>query len=206
MKKNDNTEQQILQAAEELFLEKGYNATSTTDIARHIGCNQSLIHYYFRTKDALFERILFSKLAYVMQSLSMPLNTDMPFEDKLRHIVEWYFDFLSTNRYLPLYLINEVVTNEKNRCLAITRYREQIQGTEYFVIFDHYVQREVNSGNIRPIATLDLMIDIISLVACSILSAPLCCDLFGNPDGAESYLVARRIEVCTLLINGLRRA
>ena len=35
-------------------MEKGFDAVSTTDIARKVGCNQALVHYYFRTKDNLF--------------------------------------------------------------------------------------------------------------------------------------------------------
>ena len=48
-----NMEQIILEVAEELFLDKGYALTSTTEIAKKAGCNQALIHYYFRTKENL---------------------------------------------------------------------------------------------------------------------------------------------------------
>ena len=54
MNKDNNMEQQILQCAEELFLEKGFSLVSTTDIAKKAGCNQALVHYYFRTKENLF--------------------------------------------------------------------------------------------------------------------------------------------------------
>ena len=52
-----NMEKAILEAAETLFLEKGFDATSTTQIAKAVGCNQALIHYYFRTKENLFDTI-----------------------------------------------------------------------------------------------------------------------------------------------------
>ena len=55
-------EQSILKVAEQLFLDKGFNRTSTTEIARVVGCNQTLIHYYFRTKENLFNRIFEKKL------------------------------------------------------------------------------------------------------------------------------------------------
>ena len=54
MAKEQNLEIQILQAAEELFLSNGFAGTSTTDIAKRVGCNQALVHYYFRTKENLF--------------------------------------------------------------------------------------------------------------------------------------------------------
>ena len=53
MERNQNIEQRILWVAERLFLEKGFNGTSTTEIAKTVGCNQTLIHYYFRTKEKL---------------------------------------------------------------------------------------------------------------------------------------------------------
>ena len=56
-----NTEQQILASAEKLFLQKGFSATSTTDIARDAGCNQALVYYYFRTKGNLLNRIFDAK-------------------------------------------------------------------------------------------------------------------------------------------------
>ena len=51
MRHNNTTEKSILEAAERLFLEKGFALTSTTMIAKEVGCNQSLIHYYFRSKE-----------------------------------------------------------------------------------------------------------------------------------------------------------
>ena len=60
MAKKVPLEDKILQVAEELFMANGYDATSTTDIAKKAGCNQALIHYYFRTKENLFQQIFAS--------------------------------------------------------------------------------------------------------------------------------------------------
>ena len=54
-------EERILACAERLFLNKGYNLTSMTEIAREAGCTQALVHYYFRTKENLFSNIFESK-------------------------------------------------------------------------------------------------------------------------------------------------
>ena len=60
VKENPTMEIQILETAEKLFLEKGFASTSTTEIAREVGCNQALVHYYFRTKENLFNTIYFA--------------------------------------------------------------------------------------------------------------------------------------------------
>ncbi|MBP6661652.1 MAG: helix-turn-helix transcriptional regulator, partial [Paludibacter sp.] len=50
IKNESSLEESILETAERLFLEKGFALTSTTEIAKAVGCNQALVHYYFRTK------------------------------------------------------------------------------------------------------------------------------------------------------------
>ena len=55
--KEENMEYKILKAAEKLFLEQGFIRTKMAQIAEEAGCNQALVHYYYRTKELLFEKI-----------------------------------------------------------------------------------------------------------------------------------------------------
>lgn len=52
-----DTRNLILDAAEQLFAEQGYVSTSTRDIAERADVRQSMISYYFQSKDALFEAV-----------------------------------------------------------------------------------------------------------------------------------------------------
>ena len=74
--KSEEMENKILEAAQELFLEKGYMATSTVDIAKKVGCNQALVHYYFRTKQNLFKQIY---LKYVNSLIELGKQNGVPF-------------------------------------------------------------------------------------------------------------------------------
>ena len=51
------TEEQILVAARKVFIEKGFEGTRMQEIANEAGINKALLHYYFRTKEKLFEQI-----------------------------------------------------------------------------------------------------------------------------------------------------
>ena len=62
-------EQLILAAAEHEFLTKGYDSARTTSIAQAAGVTHAMLHYYFRTKEQLFERIVDEK--YKLMSHSM---------------------------------------------------------------------------------------------------------------------------------------
>ena len=69
MKKEEKTEEEILLAAEELFLEQGFAQTTTAQIAQRAGCNSALVHYYYRTKENLFARIFGSKVELMLRNI-----------------------------------------------------------------------------------------------------------------------------------------
>ena len=81
MVRNNILEKSILEAAESLFLEKGFARTTTTMIAREVGCNQSLIHYYFRSKEKLFQLVFEKYLQIFTVGLSTIANNSLTFEE-----------------------------------------------------------------------------------------------------------------------------
>ena len=54
---NTSMEQRIIQAAKQVFIEKGYAKAGMSDIAVRVGINRSGLHYYFRTKEKMFEAV-----------------------------------------------------------------------------------------------------------------------------------------------------
>ncbi|MBK8473243.1 MAG: helix-turn-helix transcriptional regulator [Sphingobacteriales bacterium] len=56
-----STEAKILAAAEQVFLRSGYDGSRMQEIADLAGINKAMLHYYFRSKDLLFERIFEQK-------------------------------------------------------------------------------------------------------------------------------------------------
>jgi AcrR family transcriptional regulator len=105
------TEKAILDAAETLFMERGFATTSTTDIAKRAGCNQALIHYYYRTKDKLFEAIFRRKAPVFLAAFFRSDLKDLPFEERMRRRVETHFDLLLENPRVPFLVINEIFVN-----------------------------------------------------------------------------------------------
>ena len=88
VKNNPSMEIVILETAEQLFLEKGFAMTSTTEIAKKIGCNQALIHYYFRTKENLFNLIFEKKFRqFIQHAFEFGNPKELAFEEKLKRII-----------------------------------------------------------------------------------------------------------------------
>ena len=106
-------EDAILEAAEKLFLEKGFALTSTTQIAEAVGCNQAMVHYYYRTKDRLFEAVFEKKIKLFVSNLLHIGEENIPFKEKLRKRIESHFDMIKANPKLPFLIYNELTTNPK---------------------------------------------------------------------------------------------
>ena len=53
-----SVEEKIIDAAREIFFEKGYNGATMRDIASKAEVNLALLHYYYRTKEKIFEIVL----------------------------------------------------------------------------------------------------------------------------------------------------
>lgn len=171
MSNDQNMEQAILESATKLFLEKGFKATSTTEIANEAGCNQALVHYYYRTKDRLFEAIFEKKMRFFIQSLLQIEKEDLPFLEKLSKRIESHFDTIHENPKLPLFLFNEINSNPK-RMEQLREKLGEIPGTVFYKM-QAEIEAEVASGNIRPISVYDLLMTIVSLNIMVFIAEPM---------------------------------
>ena len=106
---SNNSEQAILKAAEEEFLEKGYDGARTTSIAERAGVTHAMLHYFFRTKEQLFDRIVEDKFNLIGASVLLIFgDKSMPLKERLEKGISSYFDFLVANPGLPRFMVNEI--------------------------------------------------------------------------------------------------
>ena len=205
MKSNTNLEQVILDAAAELFLERGFDSTSTTDIAKKAGCNQALVHYYFRTKENLFLRI-FKKNIETFLSFANNYMYSGDFMQFLEKGIESYFEILKANRSLPLFLIKELAMNEDRRIFFRENFVNNELRRSVYYKFDKIVKQEIEKGTIRPIETLNLLLDVISLCAFTFISLPMYATWLEKDDSElDDFIESRKNEIITLIKNGLTR-
>ena len=112
MTENDKqTEEKIFEAATDVFVEKGMDGARMQDIATHAGINKALLHYYFRTKDQLFNTV-FEMIARKMFKKFAPVfDENLSLEEKIRFFFKEHISFLQENPRLPGFLLNEVNRN-----------------------------------------------------------------------------------------------
>jgi AcrR family transcriptional regulator len=76
------TEQKILEAARQVFLKKGWNGARMQEIADEAGINKALLHYYYRSKDKLFEAVFNEIFTQFITKVSLVLLSDAPVKEK----------------------------------------------------------------------------------------------------------------------------
>lgn len=109
------TEEKILEAASEVFTEKGFSGTRTRDIAEKAGINLALLNYYFRSKEKLFEQVMKIKVVLLFGKIFPILsNEKTSLEEKIDLASEKYFEILSKNPNLPLFVISEIQKKNSN--------------------------------------------------------------------------------------------
>jgi len=112
MIENDKqTEEKIFEAATEVFLAKGMDGARMQDIANHAGINKALLHYYFRTKDRLFNAVFEMIARKMLRKFAPVFDENLSFEDKIRFFFKEHISFLQENPALPGFIINEINRN-----------------------------------------------------------------------------------------------
>ena len=206
MDRNQNLEKRILWVAERLFLEKGFSGTSTTEIAKNVGCNQTLIHYYFRTKEKLFWDVFAPKMEQVVEYLDAPLDESLSFLDRISNIIDFYFGILELDERLAPFIVNELIMHPGRWDMFRDRCLRNESRSSAFDRFDGMVKEEVAKGTIVPVEAIDLLLNIMSLTISTFIVAPKGfakdeCD----SNSRKEYLLRRKENIRDLVINGIRK-
>jgi len=166
---NLTTEQIILESAIEIFLDKGFSATKTTEIAQKAGVNHALLHYYFRTKENLFNKVFENKTIEFLSVFKESFKKNLPFLEKVKEFIEIHFDFLASNPKVPMFIMREVVANKEKRDFILTQILPV--GAPVFQNLENLILSEVENGNIQSIKPVDLILNIASLNVMSFILA-----------------------------------
>lgn len=105
------TEERIFDAATEVFEEKGLAGARMQHIADRAGINKALLHYYYRTKDKLFDAVFTALAKKILSKFSPVIEEDLSLEEKIRFFFREHISFLQKNPRLPGFILNEINSN-----------------------------------------------------------------------------------------------
>lgn len=177
-----NTEEKILQAAFEIFREDGYNGARMRAIADKAKINKGLLHYYFKTKDKLFEKIISSAIQQLQSKLRDVLDEDISVYKKLDLIIDIYFEMLKINPALPRFVISELNKNPK-KFLTKNINSSTRESVNRFV---GSLQCELDKKNITEVNGKQIMVSLFSLIIFPFVGKPIIQLMFNFSD--EDYI------------------
>ncbi|HUH50752.1 MAG TPA: TetR/AcrR family transcriptional regulator [Flavobacterium sp.] len=198
--KTENTEVEILNAAKEIFQQKGMDGTRMQEIADKAKINKALLHYYYRSKQLLFEAVFKSAFGLLAPQLNKVLNDNTDLFEKITNFTESYISFVIKHPYLPNFVIQELNRNPE--------FIQKLRAEKHFPTIDTFrtqVAEAIQQGRIRPIEAEQLLINIISLNIFPFIGEPLLKALI-NADKAtyKKILHDRKTETANFIINAIK--
>lgn len=202
MQKN-NMEEQILLVAKELFMQNGYEGVSTTQVAKAVGCNQALVHYYYRTKQNLFKIICQQEIQKMLKILADIPQEDISFENFIEKIIEAQIGFLKNNPDAPFFIIGELRHNSE--VLKMMRELFSEFGKEIIGKIRLFVQMKQSKGELNDVSIEDLLIDIVSLDVMSFVGQVLFTQILEmDSQTQEAFLERRKIHIKKLILSSIK--
>lgn len=205
MKRNGSTEEAILRAAEKEFMEKGLEGARTVKIARNAGVTHSMLHYYFRTKEQLFDKIMQDKFKLIVESVLKILGDEsLPLLERIRNGMADHFDFLVENPDLPRFMINQVVGNPE--VYAAFQLEMGRNGKGIILNLQAAIDKAAEQGEIESVDARSLAMDILALSLFSLLAYQMGQHVLGYPEmSQEKFFRIRKEENIDTIIKRLRK-
>ena len=198
-------EQLILAAAEQEFLTKGYDGARTTSIAQAAGVTHAMLHYYFRTKEQLFERIVDEKFAMMSHSMFTILgDPSLPILERIKGGIGVHFDFVAENPLLPRFIINEIISRPERYEVLYKRADDIIDNVYKSLQLE--IDRAAERGEIENIDVKMLFISIMSLNIFTFLAYPFMEPLMGElMANRECFLAKRKAENIETILRRIKK-
>jgi AcrR family transcriptional regulator len=198
--KDTNTENQILEAAKSIFQSKGMDGARMQEIADKAGINKAMLHYYYRSKQMLFEAVFKHSFLLLAPQLNKILNDDSSVEEKIRNFTFNYISFIIKHPYLPNFIIQEL-----NRNPGFAESLKHAEGFPNIEKFKQQLNDEIEKGIIKPIKAEQLFINILALNVFPFIGKPLLKTLINVDDATFKQLIEnRKTEVADFIINSIK--
>jgi len=194
----DTTEIQILNAAREVFIAKGYDGARMQEIADRAGINKALLHYYFRSKENLFDAVFSEVAMHLFPAMRQLIESDLDLKEKITFFIKLYLSALHENPFIPAFVINTLNTNPQQFLKYITK-----SGVNPRVL-QNQIDKEAALGLVRPIQAEHLVVNIVAMCIFPFVARPIIQNIFNMKDDEYlQYLDNRQKEVIDFVLKSI---
>lgn len=203
--KKTSTEEKILLSAKKVFYQKGLKGARMQEIADDAGVNKAMLHYYFRSKEKLFDKVFEQSVRSVTPMLMNVFLEDSDLNAKIAHFVEMMIDLFLQEPYLSNFIINELSQNPEKLFLNVLDSEGGLIG-KVITVINEQIKVEIEKGNIKTnIRPAELIVNIMSLCLLPIMAQTVLQKTLGiDDDRMERFMNKRKQTVTEFVLDAIK--
>lgn len=190
--KDSKTENLIKDTAKQIFFKEGKMLATTQDIADAAGVNRSLLHYYFRSRDVLFNMVFKEAVTKLKERLNEVIGSQLPFRQKIETLVNVFYDELSRSPYLETFIVLHLNQEPEKYGDLFIRLPGSKERTKNFL---KEIQLEMEKNTIPEMKPINYFINLFALMAYPFVARPIYTNLFDITDAGYNKLLPERKKV-----------
>jgi len=197
----NETELQILEAAKKVFIRKGFDGARMQEIADEAEINKSMLHYYFRSKEFLFERIMRDSLEVIIPILMKSIGGQGSVIEKADALIDTYIDNIIQNPHIPMFVIYEL---SQNRIGFLEKMRDTMKMIGQPKAFMNQVIQEQEEGILKIMPPEHVLMNIFSLIIFPFIAKPMLMGIFDlNNEDYIQLMINRKPIIKSFLRDAL---
>lgn len=201
---NSETETKIFKAALEEFAERGKDGARMQAIADRAGINKALVHYYFRSKDRLYEAVFAHMLGRYFGAIGGAMVDAEDFAETLRVFIDNFLTVLSEHPELPRFILRELTGNGDVFSSQIRSLIERHAVSPPVVFLQHF-ERAVRRGEIRDTGALQTLFSLLGACVYFFAAQPIAAVFVPESvEHRQAFIEARKRHIFDLFYHGLR--
>jgi TetR/AcrR family fatty acid metabolism transcriptional regulator len=156
MRKRNHKKDLIINAAIQIFAEKGFYNAKVADVARKAGVADGTIYLYFKNKDDILISLFETKMEEILHRFKTIVNTKASAIEKINHFIQLHFQLIEEDQNLA-----EVFQVELRQSSKFLKDYHNQKFIDYLNIIGNILHEGQESGVFRPdfrIYTLKLAI------------------------------------------------
>lgn len=192
-----NAEQKIFEAARKVFQQKGFTGARMQEIANEAGINKALLHYYFRSKEKLFEHIFKEAFGKLLPSLAEIFTRPISIFEKIELFTQAYISIVIEHPFIPVFVLSEMHRNPDEFFSTYI----QPQLLQNVQVIGQEFAKAAQSGIIRPIDPRQLMMNVMSLCVFPFVARPMLQRMMQISDKDFQKMLEQRKNEVSQFIN-----
>ena len=196
-----DTEERIITAARSVFARKGKDGARMQEIADEAGINKAMLHYYFRSKDKLYEAVFRHVFKQFTIQYSAAVQEGSSFAHTLKLFIECFVDSIKEKPDIVRLMVTENLSGGSILGNLITEKEHQMAPPS---ILRSKLEEAIQTGEIRPVEPDHALLTVLSCCLFFFIWAPTIHIKIPASKDWEAFIESRKEHIFDMIFNGLQ--